>query len=235
MVMAIDALAMLNNIWTTRSFLVECQKYCTRTAEQPVTSTSGSVSDTMPMSTKKKQTEMVPVMPGRCSFRPEASTAIVKNTRKLARSAGCQRNRVRPSCRLPARITKLMKTLAAADSPLLAEVGASSLAIRRGTPPNHIAAPHHVRAPIRAAAPDDVASPDNVAAAHERIAAPNDIAAPNNVVAPDFIACDQGGSLRPWGIQKARRCRAPLCHVGAQEGGIDVQIAGADRKHVVSA
>src|SRR6185503_17680519 len=107
-----DVFATLKRSWIGRRVCLECQKYCTQTAKQPAIKACGRLRDTIPINTKKKHTEIVPVTPGRRSLKPAAMIENAKYSRKLVRSSGRHDGTLRARFSHPIRTTSAMKTLA---------------------------------------------------------------------------------------------------------------------------
>ncbi len=68
----------LNRIFTGSSRLRACQMLCTSVAMQPIARVSGRLNSITPRRIKRKFTDIVPSMPGNCTFRLEARTATAR-------------------------------------------------------------------------------------------------------------------------------------------------------------
>ena len=57
------------------SRFLACHTLCTRLAKHPINNVSGRLSSITPSRMNRKFTDIVPSMPGNCTFNPDARTA----------------------------------------------------------------------------------------------------------------------------------------------------------------
>ena len=64
--------ATLKTTWNSLGRCFDFQRHCTTVPTQPIIKVSGAFKSAMPMNTNRKQTDMVPRIPGRLTFSPAA-------------------------------------------------------------------------------------------------------------------------------------------------------------------
>src|SRR5579864_6130598 len=98
----------LNAARTSFDFRRECHRHCTSTAPQPLSRVSGTLRETIPISTRKKHADKVPVMPGKRTLKPEAIRETQKYNPKSTQETGVHRATCTNTAAQPAITTNRM-------------------------------------------------------------------------------------------------------------------------------
>src|ERR1035441_10387264 len=93
--------ATLNSTLTGSSRLRACHTLCTSVAVQPMSNVSGRLNSSTPSRMNRKFTDIVPSIPGNCTFSPDASTATAREHRNRNRSCDWKCTKANPSTTTP--------------------------------------------------------------------------------------------------------------------------------------